>query len=71
MQRPLPPQEPLIVTLHVILLASQAWAYARWLRSLTLDEYLPHAIDAEQAFTMQAAGQAILEELAMAGVRPR
>jgi len=71
MRRPLPPQEPLILTLHVILPANQAWAYARWLRSLTLQDYLARAIDAEQALVMRAAGQAILDELAMAGVRPR
>jgi hypothetical protein len=71
MQRLPPPQEPMIITLHVILHAGQAWAYARWLRSLTLDDYLAKAIDAEQALAMRAAGQAILDELGMAGVRPR
>lgn len=45
-------QEKHIVTLHLILPANQAWAYARWLRSLTLDDYLARALDAEQAFTM-------------------
>jgi len=64
-------QEKHIVTLHIILPANQAWAYARWLRSLTLDDYLAKAIDAEQAFTMRAASQALLDELGMAGVRPR
>lgn len=71
MRRPLPPQEPLILTLHVILSADQAWAYARWLRSLSLADYSARAIDAEQALAMHAAGQALLGELAMAGVRPR
>lgn len=70
MRRPLPPQEPSILTLHAVLPADQAWAYARWLRSLTLDDYLARAIDAEQARAMRSAGQAILDELGMAGVRP-
>ena len=55
----------------VTLTAQQAWAYAQFLKRLGLDNYRALAIDLDEAYKMQAAGDAIREELARAGYAPR
>jgi hypothetical protein len=68
MQEPTPPRAPAIT---VILSASQAWAYAQFLKRVGLEDYKALAIDADEAYLMLDAGEAIRDELRSVGYAPR
>lgn len=55
----------------VILSTEMAWAYSQFLKRVGLDDYRRLAVDAQEAYTMLHAGEAIREELARAGYAPR
>ena len=60
-----------LVAITVTLCADQAWAYAQFLKRVGLNDYVALATNLDDAYTMQAAGEAIREELARAGYAPR
>ncbi len=68
---PYPPQESYIVTLTLILPASQARALERWLRGLTMEDYLESTGDRQHTFDVMCATRYMLDELIAAGIRPR
>ena len=55
----------------VILSTEMAWAYAQFLKRVGLNDYVALATNLDDAYTMQAAGEVIREELARAGYAPR
>ena len=55
----------------VILSTTQAWAYAQFLKRVGLSDYAALATNLDDAYEMQAAGEAIREELRRAGYAPR
>jgi len=55
----------------VILPDSQAWAFAQFLKRVGLEDYKGLAIDADEAYLMLDAGEAIRAELRAVGYAPR
>ncbi len=55
----------------VILSTQQAWAFAQFLKRVGLDDYRALAVDANEAYLMLDAGEAIRQELRQAGYAPR
>ena len=55
----------------VILSTTQAWAFAQFLKRVGLSDYAALATNLDDAYEMQAAGEAIREELRRAGYAPR
>ena len=64
-------QESHIAAVTVLLSPGQALAYAQFLKRVGLDDYMVLAVDRTEAYAMQAAGEAIREELRRAGYAPR
>ena len=60
-----------ITHITVTLCADQAQAYAQFLKRVGLSNYTALAVNMDEAYLMQAAGQAIRQELARAGHAPR
>ena len=50
---------------------SQAWAYAQYLKRVGLDDYRQRAVDADEAWDMQSAGEIVRRALAEKGIAPR
>ena len=48
-----------------------AWAFAQFLKRVALDDYRRLAVDGEEAYAMQAAGEALGRALAAQGYAPR
>jgi hypothetical protein len=55
----------------VILSTTQAWAFAQFLKRVGLSDYAALATNLDDAYEMQAAGEAIRHELRQAGYAPR
>ena len=55
----------------VILSTTQAWAFAQFLKRVGLSDYAALPTNLDDAYEMQAAGEAIREELRRAGYTPR
>ena len=55
----------------VTLSASQAWAFAQFLKRVGVDDYRALAVDADEAYLMLDAGEAIRDELRSVGYAPR
>jgi hypothetical protein len=68
---PYPPQETHIVTLTLILPASQARALEQWLRGLTMEDYLTSTGDRQHTFDVMCAARYILDELIASGIVQR
>jgi len=68
MQERSPQRTPAIT---VTLSASQAWAYAQFLKRVGLDDYKALAVDTDEAYLMLDAGEAIRTELRAVGYAPR
>ena len=58
-------------TITVTLTNAQAWAFAEFLKRVSLADYAALAVDQEEAYRMLSAGEAIRQELANAGYAPR
>ena len=55
----------------VMLSTQQAWTYAQFLKRVGLDDYKALAADLEEAYLMLQAGEAIRQDLRLAGYAPR
>jgi len=55
----------------IILSTSQAWAFAQFLKRVGVDDYRALAVDADEAYLMLDAGEAIRDELRAVGYAPR
>jgi len=64
------PMQPTPVII-VVLSTQMAWAYAQFLKRVSLDDYRQLAQDLEEAYSMLGAGEAIREELRQVGYAPR
>ena len=61
--------EPLCLLIE--LSNEDAWAFAQFLKRVALDDYRRLAVDGEEAYAMQAAGEALGRALAAQGHAPR
>lgn len=59
------------VTIDVELTEEQAWQFAQLLKRIGFSDYRLFAENDEQAYEMKAAGGAVQDALARAGVNPR
>jgi len=64
-------QDGYIVTLTLIMPASQAHALARWLQGLTIEDYLTTTGTRQHTFDVMCATRFMLDELIAAGIAPR
>ena len=49
----------------------EAWAFAQFLKRVAVDDYRRLAVDGEEAYAMQSAGEALGRALAAQGYAPR
>jgi len=49
----------------------EAWAFAQFLKRVAMDDYRRLAVDGEEAYAMQGAGEVIRRALAAQGRAPR
>ena len=59
------------IRIQIELPDSQAWAYAQYLKRVGLDDYRQRAVDADEAWDMQCAGEIVRQALAEQGIAPR
>jgi hypothetical protein len=59
------------VTITATLSDAQAWALAQFLKRVGLDDYHGLAVDKDEAYTMQEAGELVRSALAEQGYSPR
>lgn len=59
------------VTIDVELTEEQAWQFAQMLKRIGFSDYRSLAENDEQAYEMKAAGRAVQDALARAGINPR
>lgn len=60
-----------LVTVSVRWTRAQAWAFAQFLKRVSLSDYRFLATDAFESSTMQEAGEELRRALSEAGLRPR
>jgi len=62
---------PAPLCLMIELSDDEAWAFAQFLKRVAVDDYRRLAVDGEEAYAMQAAGEALGRALAEKGYAPR